>query len=102
MNLVFNRGAVAWADTFDHPGEHGRAVQPAANDVVRLRIGVGHPAGQLRRVHAAGAEEGKHRNRGVAALFRELRKVDGLAVQARRCSGFEARLRQLQLSQRAT
>ena len=44
MDLVFDRGTIARAYPFDHARIHGGAVEPAPDDFVRARIGVGDPA----------------------------------------------------------
>ena len=49
VDLVLDRRAVARADAFDHAGEHRRAVEAAADDLVRARVGVRDPARQLPR-----------------------------------------------------
>ena len=97
VNFVFNTWAVTRPDAFDHAGKHGRAVQPAANDVVGLLVGVRDPARQLARVHVSPAKVGKHWQRVVAGLHRQPGEVDGVAIKTRRRTGLEAALRQLQL-----
>ena len=57
MDLVFDRWAIARAHAFDHAREHGRAVQAAADDLVRACVGMRDPAGKLARMHLAPAEK---------------------------------------------
>src|SRR5687767_10758626 len=66
VDLVFDRRAVAWADALDYSGEHRRAIERAANDFMRARVGVRDPARQLARMHFPPAEERKHRLRRIA------------------------------------
>ena len=51
MDLVLDRRAIAGSDPLNHAGVHRRAVQAAADDFVRKRVGVGDPTRQLARVH---------------------------------------------------
>ena len=52
VDLVFDARAVARADALDHAGEHRRAVEVGADDVVGAAVGAGDPARQLARVLA--------------------------------------------------
>ena len=104
VDFVLYAGAVARAHALDLSSEHGAAVQPAADDGMRLRIGMRDPAGQLRRVLAGAAHETEHRQlrthaagHTVARLFLAAREVDAAAVNAGRRTGFEPPLWQLQL-----
>ncbi len=63
-DLVLDGGAVARPGTRDHARVHRRAIEPGADDVVGVRVGVGDPAGTLLRVHLATAHEGEDR-RGI-------------------------------------
>ena len=104
VDFVLYAGAVARAHALDLSSEHGAAVQPAADDGMRLRVGMRDPAGQLRRVLAGAAHETEHRQlrthaagHTVARLFLAAREVDAAAVNAGRRTGFEPPLWQLQL-----
>src|SRR5690606_4994522 len=46
-DLVLDRGTVARTDTFDHAGEHRRAIDSLANDAVYRRCRMGDPARHL-------------------------------------------------------
>ena len=96
VNLVFNTRAIARANAFDHPGEHGRAVQAGADDVVGAGVGVRDPARHLARMHVCAAKKGEHRGRIVAGLLRERRKINRGAVEARWRAGFETTLGEFQ------
>ena len=63
MDLVLDRRAIARAHALDHAGEHRRAIQAAADDLVGALVGMRDPARQLPRVHVAPAEEREHRLR---------------------------------------
>src|SRR5690606_23193851 len=89
VDLVFDRWAVARADTFDNAGVHGRTIEPAANDVVRLRVGVGHPAARLLRMFCRIADKAHDRNRRVAPLLLQPVENHRARVDARRRAGFQ-------------
>src|SRR3982750_3088352 len=59
MNLVFDRRTVARSNALDNAGEHRRAVERAADDVVCPLVGMRDPAWQLARMHLASSHEGK-------------------------------------------
>ncbi len=69
-DLVFDRRTVARADAFDLAGVQRRAIQRAADDLVRVLAGMGDPAADLARVLGARAQVGEHRrwDRRPAAL----------------------------------
>ena len=98
-DLVFDRRTVARADAFDDAGEKRRAVEPAANDLVRALVGVCDPARHLPRVHLARADEAHHRRGIVAGLPFERREIDGAPVESRRRSGLEPAHGQGELAQ---
>ena len=71
---------------------------------MRALVGVGDPAGKLRRMVRRSAQEAEHRNRpacaaghSVPGLREALGVVNAAAVEARRRSGLESALRQLEL-----
>ena len=100
VDLVLHAWAIAGPHPFDLAGEHRAAVEAGADDRVGSLIGVSDPAWQLRRMHGRIAHEAENGNRPrVARLLLAFRKVDGAAVQPRRRSRLQARLRQLQLLQ---
>ena len=98
-DLVLDRRAIARTHTLDDAREERRAVEAAANDLVRALVRVRDPARDLRRVHRARADEAHHRRRIVARLPFEPREVDGAPVDARRRSGLEPTYRKCQLAQ---
>ena len=63
MNLVFDARAVARAHAVDDAGEHGAAVEPAANDVVRECVGMRDPARHLARMAFCRAQKAEYRHR---------------------------------------
>ena len=71
-DLVFNGRTVARPHTFDRAGVHRRAVEATADDVVRALVGVRDVARHLARMIFDAPHEGKHRQRFVARLRREL------------------------------
>ena len=81
VDLVFDRRAVARPDTLDDAGVHRRAIEIVADDVVRARIGVRHPARQLLRMLASRAEVGKDRHRIIRVLLFHHREIDALAIK---------------------
>jgi hypothetical protein len=89
MDLVFDGRAVARANPLDDAGEHRRAVQAAANDVVGTLVGVGDPAARLARMDRLRAHEGEDRWRRIAGLLDQPRKIDGAAVDSRRRPGLQ-------------
>ena len=99
VDLVFDRRAVTRADTFDHARVHRRAIQVADDDLVSARVGVGHPAADLARMHGLVAEEGHHRGRGVAGLLGHHREIHRAAIDTRRGAGLQAADTQRQLAQ---
>ena len=70
-DLVFDRRAITRSHAFDHAGEHRRAIESAADDLVRLLVGVGDPARQLARMHFPRAKRRKYGRRIVARLDRK-------------------------------
>jgi hypothetical protein len=108
VDLVFHARAITRAHALDLAGEHGAAVKARADDLVRALVGVGDPARHLLWVHVGLAHEAEHRHPAlrvhaaghtIARLLRALGKVDGAAIQTRRCAGFQTPLRQLQFFQ---
>ena len=99
VDLVLDRRAVTRTHTFDHPGVHRRAIQPAADDLVSVCIGVGDPAGYLRWMLVRRAKIGKHRTRLITGLLGQPGKVDAAPVQTRRRAGFQPADTQRQFAQ---
>ena len=73
-DLVFDRRAIPRAYACDSTGEQRRAVEPAADDLVRALVGVCDPARQLLRVLMGRAEKGKHRAPGRRPAVRPVAK----------------------------
>src|SRR3546814_4591231 len=90
VDLVFDAWAIARADALDHPGKHRRAVEAAADNVVRFGVGGRQMAGHLARMLATRADKRKHRRRRIAWLRRQDVPVDRAAVKARRRAGLQA------------
>ncbi len=88
-DLVLDGRAIARAGAADLAGVDGRAVEVGADDAVGFLGGVRDVAGDLRRLDALGEERERH-GRIVAVLGGEARPVDGFAVEARGCAGFQA------------
>ena len=98
-DLVFDGRAVAWPHPLDDAGIHRRAVEAAANDVVRAFGGVGDPARPLFGMQRPAAHEGKHRCGVVARLDLGLAVIDAAAVDARRGARLESAHGQIQFAQ---
>src|SRR5439155_26669767 len=98
MNLVLDRRAITRPDPLDHAGKHRRAIERPANNLVRALVGMRDPARQLRGMHVAPAEKGKHRLRAVTGLLGQHAEIDAAAIEARRRAGFEPSDRQLKLA----
>ena len=104
VDLVLYAGAIARPYPLDLAGEHRAAVKATADDLVRARIGVRHPARHLRRVLFGPPQKTEHRHLGahaarhaVTRLFLTAAEIDGAAVQPGRRASLEAALRQLEL-----
>ena len=87
-HLVLDRRAIARPAALDRSGVHGRTVDPAANDLVRPRVGVGEMARDLVLSDPLGTKR-KRRRRIVARLTLEFGVVDTAAVQARAGAGLK-------------
>src|SRR5215813_4769753 len=68
-NFVLDGRAVTRTDAFDDAGVHGRAIERAADDVVRGGVRVRYPARKLRRVLLTLAQEGKNWGWTIARLL---------------------------------
>src|SRR5207253_5293218 len=89
MDLVFDRGAVTWADPADLAGEERGAVEAGANDVMCARICAGDPTEELREPPPFA--QWRHRPASVVRLLPlERRPVDRPPIQTRRSAGLEA------------
>ena len=100
MNLVLDGGAVTGPNAFNHASEHGRAIEPTANQVMGGRRGVRHPAGNLPGMHARVSHEGEDRNRvAVARLLCQHLPINRSTIQARWRPRLQAALRQPELFQ---
>src|SRR5690606_5012242 len=99
MDLVFDRWAIARADTLDDAGIHRRAIQVGGDDLVGARIGVGDPAADLPRMLLAIAEEGHHRQRVIPRLLDHLREIHRTTVATWWGAGLEASASQWLLAQ---
>src|SRR5690606_28801235 len=62
-------------------------------------VGLRDPAGKLLRMPGCIAEEGEHRYRIIPRLLQHHRVIDGAAIDARRCTGFQPAGRQSDLAQ---
>ena len=89
-HFVFDGRAVAWPDAFDHARVHRRAIEAAADDVVRRRVGVGDMADGLRGVDVRRRQERHHGARFVPRLGVHRAEIHAAAVKARRRAGLQA------------
>src|SRR5690606_12318367 len=93
VDLVLYRGTVTRPQALDDSRIHGAAIQPAADDVVCLFIGVGDPAWQLPRMHVCRTQHGKYRHRiQIAALLLHHGEIDRAAVNTWWRAGFQPSL----------
>src|SRR3546814_2785070 len=101
MDLVFNRRAIARADTFDFTGSgiHRRTIEVRRDDFVGAGVGVGDPATDLPWMLFLVAHERHHRDRRIAWLLGHHREIHGLAVDARWRTGFQTPDTQWQFTQ---
>ena len=99
VNLVLDRRTVPWPDALDDAREHRRAVERRADDVVSALVRVRDPTGQLLWMHAALAEERKHRLRRITRLHLHHAKVDATAIDTRWRAGLQPPNGQLELAQ---
>ena len=88
-NLVFDRGAVPRANTFDMTAVHGGEVDVLADDVMGRLIGMGHTARHLPN-HRSGAHKGEQGRLVIAGLLFGPRPVNGLAVESGRGPGLQS------------
>ena len=109
VDFVFHAGAVARTHALNVAGEHGAAVKAAANNLVRAGIGVGDPARHLLRMLLHPTHKAEHRHgrahaarHAVAGLLQAFAEVDAAPVNAWRCAGFQAALRQLEFFEACT
>ena len=94
VNLVLDRRAIARPLRTDRAREQRRTVQPAADDVVRARIGARNRAEHLR--HRPRRRQRRHRpGFGIAGLFGQPRPVDRATIQPGRRTRFQSRHRQI-------
>ena len=98
-DLVLDRRAIARPDALDHAGEERRAIEAAADDLVRPLVRVRDPAGKLPWMHRARRQEAHHRRGVVARLHRERGEIDRASVEARRRPGLEAPCGKCELAQ---
>src|SRR5690606_28952709 len=88
-DLVLDRRAVARPDAFDRAAEERRAVEPAADNLVRAGCRMRDMAAHLARVLRPPAAVREDRRRRVARLLDEVRIVDRAAVDPRRGAGLQ-------------
>ena len=88
-HLVFDGRAVPRPDGLDHAGVHRRAVESAADDVVRGRIGMRDVADGLLRMHVRRGQERHHRSRLVSGLRVHNTEIHAAPVEARRRPGLQ-------------
>src|SRR6185295_15735660 len=62
VDLVFDARTVAWSDPFDESREHWALGEPGPDDLVRARIRLRDPAGDLARMPARVAQEAEDRH----------------------------------------
>ena len=88
-HLVLDGRAIPRSDTLDFPGVHGRAVESAADDPVRLSVRGGDVTRHLSRMLAPIRDE-RHRRAGLVSPLRlHAGEVNGVAGDPRRGSGLQ-------------
>src|SRR5690606_31604323 len=100
-DLVLDGRAVTGADPFDRAAVKRRAVEPAADDLVRARRRVRDVTQHLPRVVGAPAAIREDRRRRVARLLDQVRVIDGPAVDPRRRAGLQAPDREAEVAEPA-
>ncbi|MCY1187188.1 hypothetical protein D9M73_281400 [compost metagenome] len=90
MDLVFDRRAVARADTFDDTGVHRRTVEVRRDDFMGAGVGVGNPATDLTGMLLLGTHERHHRDRRIARLLGHYREIHRAPIDTRWGTGFQA------------
>src|SRR5215470_3072907 len=99
MDLVLDRWTIPRPNPFNLSSVHGRAIETVPDDLVGALVGVGDPARELMRMDLARSNEREHGFRLVARLKLHPRVVNRSPIQPRRCTGFQAADRKLQLAQ---
>src|SRR3990167_7555168 len=89
-NFVFNRGAVARANSFNDTGIHGRLFEAITNKIMGLFIGMGDVTARLFWMLFGAAHEGKHGGGGVAKLLFHGAEINGSTINARRRARFKS------------
>src|SRR6185369_18016586 len=87
-DLVLDRRAVARPAALNSPAVHRRAIERAADDLMRARVGVRDVAGNLGLADALGGVRERDR-RLVAGLDLEALEVDRARVEARTGAGLQ-------------
>jgi hypothetical protein len=97
MDFILDRWAIARTNAFDDAGVHRAAVEPATDDFMSLRVGMGYPAWKLAGMHGriAPYRENGHGIK-VAGLFGQPGEIYAAAINSRRRACFEPALWQLQ------
>ena len=100
-DFVFDRRAVAWADTFDHPCIHWATIEVTADHIMGFLVGMSditrHLLGMLGRI----AHKREHRHWVIAMLLRQHTEIDGARVNTRRRTGFQTTNAQWKFTQTA-
>ena len=100
-DFVFDRRAVAWADTFDHPCIHWATIEVTADHIMGFLVGMSditrHLLGMLGRI----AHKREYRHWVIAMLLRQHTKVDSSSINTRWCPGFQTTNAQRQFTQTA-
>ena len=100
-DFVFDRRAVTRADTFNHPGVHGAAIEVAADHLMGFLVGVRDIARYLARMLIRGSHKREDRHRVIAVLLRQHAKIDGACVNTRWSTRFQAAYAQRKFTQTA-
>ena len=85
-HFVFDRRAVAWANSFDLTTVHGGLIKAATDNVMGMLGGASNMATNLTRIIGGRTKKGESRRRIIAWLNLKCGKIDGAAINPRRCA----------------
>ena len=88
-DFVFDRRAVTWANTFDHPCVHWTAIKVTADHVMGFLVGMGDITRHLLGMLSCVAHEREHWHWVIAMLLRQNTEVDGTRINTWRSTGFQ-------------
>ena len=100
-DFVFDRRAVAWADTFDHPCIHWATIEVTADHIMGFLVGMGDITRHLLWMLGRITHKREYRHWVIAMLLRQHAEVDSTRINTLRCPGFQTTNAQRQFTQTA-